>query len=124
MNTLPDLLSFVVTTLQAWPVCRAVRVMETARFSAHQFALKVRAELAAGDTLQVRLYRNGEYTDYAYHLARGEQSIRWDNKEHFPSIPSYPHHFHNASGQVEASPLSGDPAHDLPLVLDCLTTRR
>ena len=39
MNTLPDLLSFVVTTLQAWPVCRAVRVMETARFSAHQFAI-------------------------------------------------------------------------------------
>jgi len=124
LNTLPDLLSFVVSTLQAWSVCGAVRVIETAQFSPGQFAFKVRAELATGSALLVRLYRNGEHTDYAYYLARGEQSIRWDNKEHFPSMPSYPHHFHNAAGQVEASPLTGDPAHDLLLVLDYLTTVR
>ncbi|MEW6665454.1 MAG: DUF6516 family protein [Thermodesulfobacteriota bacterium] len=124
MNTLPDLLSFIVTTLQAWPMCRGVQVVETALFSPRQFAFKVRAELVTGGTLDTRLYCNGEHTDYAYHLACGEQSVRWDNKEHFPSIPSHPHHFHTASGQVEASPLTGDPAHDLPLVLDYLTNRR
>ncbi|WP_258189407.1 toxin-antitoxin system TumE family protein [Candidatus Hakubella thermalkaliphila] len=83
----------------------------------------MRAELAAGDVLQVRLYRNNEHTDYAYQLFRGERPVvRWDNKEHFPSISSYPHHFHNTSGQVEASPLTGDPAHDLPFVLNYLAT--
>ncbi len=123
MNTLADLSSFVVTTLQAWPLCRTARVMETMQFSSRHFTLKIRAELAAGGMLQVRLYCNGEHTDYAYHLVRGDQSIRWDNKEHFPSISSYPHHFHGASGQVEASPLNGDPAHDLPLVLTLITQR-
>jgi hypothetical protein len=121
MNTLADVLGLVVTMLQAWPLSHAVRVLETHQFSDRQFALKVRAELTAGGTLQVRLYRNGEHTDYAYQLIRGGESIRWDNKEHFPSIASHPHHFHSASGQVEASPLIGDPSYDLPFVLDYLT---
>ena len=122
MSTFADWLSFVITTLQTWPLCRAVRVLETHQFSAPQFALKVRADLAAGDALQVRLYRNGEHTDYAYQLISGEQSIRWDNKEHFPSLPSYPHRFHDASGRAGASPLTGDPFDDLPLVLNYLAT--
>ncbi len=25
--------------------------------------------------------------------------MRWDNKEHFPEIVSYPHHFHSAAGE-------------------------
>ncbi len=122
MSTLPDLLSFVVTTLQTWSLCRAVRVLETRQFSKHQFTLKVRAELAVGGILQVRLYRNSEHTDYAYHLIHDDKAVRWDNKEHFPALSSHPHHFHNSSGQVEASPLTGDLFHDLPLVLDYLTT--
>lgn len=121
MNTLPDLLNFVVTTLQISPLCHAVYIVETHQFSARQFAIKVRAELIVGSVLQVRLYRNGQHIDYAYQLVRNENPVlRWDNKEHFPSIPSHPHHFHNPSGQVEASPLTGDPAHDLPFVLDYL----
>ena len=120
MSTLPDLLSFVVTTLQTFSLCRTVRVMETRQFSKHQFTLKVRAELSAGGILQVRLYRNGEHTDYAYHLIHDDKAVRWDNKEHFPALPSHPHHFHSASGQVEASPLTGDPSRDLPLVLNYL----
>jgi len=121
MSTFADVLSLVVTALQGWPLSHAVRVLETHQFSDRQFALKVRAELAAGGTLQVRLYRNGEHTDYAYQLIRGDESIRWDNKEHFPSIASHPHHVHSASGRVEASPLIGDPSHDLPFVLEYLT---
>lgn len=123
MNTLPDLLNFVVTSLQASSLCTAVHVLETQQFSERQFALKVRAEFVVGGVIQVRLYCNGEHTDYAYQLVRDEKSIlRWDNKEHFSTIASQPHHFHNASEQVEASPLIGDPAHDLPFVLSYLAT--
>ena len=50
MSTLPDLLSFVVTTLQTFSLCRTVRVMETRQFSKHQFTLKVRAELCGRHT--------------------------------------------------------------------------
>ncbi len=121
MNTLADLLTFVVSTLETWQLCVGVRVWETEQFSSDQFALKVRAQLKSGNVLQIRLYRNGAHTDYAYQLLVNEEpSFRWDNKEHFPSIGSHPHHFHVTPLQTESSPLTGDPSHDLPLVLDYL----
>ncbi|MDE3092146.1 MAG: hypothetical protein KGJ80_22455 [Chloroflexota bacterium] len=124
MNTLADLLNLIVSTLQTSPLCAGVRVLETLQFSDTQFAFKVRADLKSGDVLQVRLYLNGEHTDYAFQLLRDDKPVvRWDNKEHFPSISSRPHHFHNASGQIESSPLTGDATHDLPLVLKYLESR-
>ncbi len=120
MKTLSDWLEFVITTLQTWSHCDSVRILETQQFSAQQFALKVRATLTSGGALQVRLYRNGAHTDYAYHVIYGEQSMRRDNKEHFPTLCSHPHHFHATHGQVETSPLTGNPDHDLPLVLNYL----
>jgi len=119
-----DLLNVVVSTLQTSSFCRSVRTIEAFRFSETQFGLKVRADLTSGHVLQVRLYRNGEHTDYAYQLFQTDTPVlRWDNKEHFPSISSFPHHFHNASGLVEFSPLTGDPAHDLPFLLNYLAIR-
>ena len=70
MNTLADQLNFVTTTLQRSPLCRVVRIIETDNFSRNQFALKVRAELAEGKILQVRLYYNQDHTDYAYQLVQ------------------------------------------------------
>lgn len=123
MNTLADLLSFVMTQLQNNKSVRNVQVLETIRFSENQFILKVRATLASGDVLQVRLYQNDQHTDYAYQLFHDESHVmRWDNKEHFPSISSFPHHFHDALEHTENSPLNGDPSHDLPIVLDYLVT--
>lgn len=121
MNTLAELLSTTTTTLQMWSLCNTVRVLETNRFSDSQFAFKLRAELKTGGIFQVRIYRNGEHTDYAYYFSQGEVSFRWDNKEHFPDISSHPHHFHHSSGQIESSPLSGDLTVDLPITLRYLT---
>ncbi len=121
MNTLPDLLNYVVSALQRSHSCSAVRVLETQSFAARQFALKVRAELVTGDTLHVRIYHNGDHVDYSYQLLRDTRlGMRWDNKEHFPELASYPHHFHSAAGQVRSSPLTGDVTHDLPIVLSML----
>ena len=123
MKSLADLLNFVVSTLQASPLCHAVSILETLQFSDEQFALKVRAELANGNTLQVRLYYNRAHIDYAYQIFRKETPmIRWDNKEHFPSIATQPHHFHMSADAIESSPLDGDPQHDLPIILNYLTT--
>ena len=115
---LADWLNFVVSVLQTSPLCQRVQIIETHPFSNRQFALKVRANLEGGHTLQVHLYRNFAYTDYAYQLFREDKPIlRWDNKEHFPDLPSYPHHFHTPLGKVENSALTGDPQKDLFLVL-------
>ena len=48
--------------------------------------------------------------------------MRWDHKEDFPEIASYPHHFHSTAGEVRASPLTGDVVHDLPIVLSTLVS--
>jgi len=66
VSSLSDLLAFLVTTLQESNVCRSVRVLETHPFSTRQFALKVRADLLSNDTLQIRVYRNGEHYDYSF----------------------------------------------------------
>jgi len=121
VNTLADLLSYVVTALQRSGRCSAVRVLDTQSFSARQYAIKMRAELSNGDVLQIRIYGNGGHVDYSYQLLRaGEPLMRWDNKEHFPEIASYPHHFHSPSGEVRTSPLTGDVTTDLPVVLAML----
>lgn len=123
MNTLADLLGYVVTALQKSGLCSAVRVLEAQSFSARQFALKTRAELVTGAVLQVRIYRNGDHVDYSYQLLREDGPVmRWDNKEHFPETASYPHHFHSTTGQVCSSSLTGDASHDLPIVLDNLAS--
>ncbi len=123
MTTLAAALNFVITTLQGSPLCSAARVIETHQFSERQFALKARADLVRGGVLQVRLYYNDRHVDYAYQLFRGDQPVlRWDNKEHFPDISTQPHHFHTHLGSVTDSFLNSDPIHDLPLVLDYLTT--
>lgn len=85
MNTLADLLSYVVTALQRSGFCSAVRVLETQAFSARRFALKIRAELVTGDVLQVRIYRNGDHVDYSYQLLRNSEPImRWDKQGALP----------------------------------------
>ncbi len=122
MTTLAELLSYVVTALQESDSCREVRVVETHSFSARQFAFKVRAAMITGETLQVRIYHNGSYIDYSYQLLRDSEHImRWDNKEHFPAIDSYPHHIHTITGEVIASTLTGELEHDLSFVLSTLS---
>lgn len=121
MNTLPDLLNFVVTSLQLSPLCSDVHVVSTEAFSNRQFTLKVRAKLVDGSLLQARLYYNDGHIDYAYQLIQNELPfLRWDNKEHFPHLSTHPHHFHMADGSVTESPLTGNPIQDLPDILNHL----
>lgn len=121
MKQVTQLLGFVVSTLQLSPVCRQVKILEVNHFSDQQFAFKVRAALRDGRVLQIRLYRNDEHTDYAYQLLDGDKPVqRWDNKEHFPHLASFPHHCHTIDGRVIESALTGEPEHDLPLVIGTL----
>lgn len=123
MNTLPDLLNIIVTTLQTSLLFDSVKVVETSQFSESQFLLKVRAQLSTGKMLQIRVYQNGEHIDYAYQMFSGDQGIiRWDNKEHFPVIATHPHHFHSSTGVIQDSELVGDPVRDLLVVLELIAS--
>ncbi len=115
--TLPALLGTVKAILQADPLCRRVRVIETKEFSPEQFLFKLRADLPKAYRLQVRIYYNQGHIDYAYQLFTTVPVLRWDNKEEFHHLASYPHHHHDEHGDVDLSPLTGDPSRDLALVL-------
>jgi hypothetical protein len=122
LTSLASLLGAVMAILQAHPVSEQAAVVESKVFSADQFFFKVRAQFIAGHNFQVRIYYNHGHTDYAYQLFTDVPLWRWDNKEEFAHLPTYPHHFHDQHGQVHPSPLIGDPIADIEVVLDELLT--
>ncbi|MCX6031972.1 MAG: DUF6516 family protein [Chloroflexi bacterium] len=117
MTSLPSLLGALSATIQAHSLCKRVADIETREFTANQFLFKIRAEFANKTTLQVRVYFNRGHIDYAYQLFADTPLLRWDNKEEFRSIATYPHHHHDAQGNVQPSPLLGDPVSDIRMVL-------
>ena len=98
MTTLPSLLAALAAAIQTHALCKKVTVLETKEFSPSQFFFKVRAELAGGGRLQVRIYYNRGHIDYAYQLLIGAPLLRWDNKEEFRHLATYPHHHHDEKG--------------------------
>lgn len=120
MSSLPALLNLVVTTLQTYPYCTSVAVVETKEFSDEQFFVKVRAELSGSVSFQVRIYYNRGHHDYAYQLFADAPIWRWDNKEDCPGLENFPHHQHMPDGEIAPSTLCGDPATDLPEVMEAI----
>ena len=117
MISLPSLLGALRAILQAHPLCEKVTGVETREFSSDQFSFAIRANLAGAKKLQVRIYYNRGHVDYAYQLFTDVPLLRWDNKEEFRHLATYPHHHHDEQGHVKQSPLSGDPSRDMGIVL-------
>jgi hypothetical protein len=120
MASLPQLLGAFLGILEAHSLCKKVVVLETKEFSTDQYFIKIRAEIAKGYKLQIRIYYNYGHVDYAYQLFTELPILRWDNKEEFSDLASYPHHFHAIDGYIKNSPLSGDPLKDISIVLQYL----
>lgn len=120
MISLPALLGSCMAVLQAYPLCQRTEIVETRAFSSDQFFFKIRAELTGRYHFQVRIYYNQGHIDYAYQLFTDVPLLRWDNKEEFPHLATYPHHHHDQHGHVNESPLTGDPVEDLEIVLQQL----
>ena len=68
--------------------------------------------------LDIRLIQTENESIYAYQLFTDHPMARWDNAPHFPSIATFPHHYHNLNGEVEPSPLKGLIFEDLDYVLE------
>ncbi len=118
MISLPFLLGTLMTKLQSHPVCQRARVIETKFFSSEQFFFKIRADFKGGNNFQARVYYNQGHIDYAYQLFTHMPILRWDNKEEFQNLSTYPHHQHDEKGNVKASGLTGDPVIDIDVVLN------
>lgn len=117
MTSLPSLLGAITAVLQTHSLCEKVISVETKEFSPDQFFFKVRAKLTGKSRIQVRIYYNRGYIDYAYQLFTNVPLLRWDNKEEFRHLATYPHHYHDEQGNIKPSPLFGDPVEDIKVVL-------
>lgn len=118
MTTLAAMLGALTAILQAHPLCERTTIVETREFSPDQFFFKVRVELPEGYRFQVRVYSNFGHVDYAYQLFKEDSPVlRWDNKEEFRSLKTHPHHHHDDRGNIQPSPLIGDPQADIVLAL-------
>jgi len=115
--SLASLLGALMAVLESHPLCQQVTVVETKTFTPDQYFFKVRAKLPEEHRFQVRIYYNRGHTDYAYQLFTDVPLLRWDNKEEFRHLTTYPHHHHDDQGNVEPSPLTGDPLKDITVVL-------
>ena len=122
MISLPTLLGKLTAILQAHRLCQRTEIGETKAFSPDQFFFKIRSELTGEYKFQVRIYYNQGHVDYAYQLFTDVPLLRWDNKEEFPHLTTYPHHHHDWHGHVKASLLTGNPVEDLKIVLQQLDT--
>ena len=67
--------------------------------------------------LDVRLIQTENEIIYSYQLFHDRPIIRWDNAPHFPSVTTFPHHFHDQNDKIKASNLTGDIIEDIDYVL-------
>ena len=61
-----------------------------------------------------------DYQEYSYQILlshQGSKSIRYDNFDDRWDVSSRPNHVHMADKTVVASPMNGDPVHDMPLLI-------
>jgi hypothetical protein len=104
-------------TLNASPLiaqCDIVKRDETAQRAFY----KVRCSLLVKPyKLELKLIVTETELIFAYQLFSTKALIRWDNEPHFPTLASFPHHFHTATEEVTASPLTGNPDEDINQVL-------
>lgn len=114
------MLPLLEALLQASSKVKSFQIIDNDPIDGDNFLFKIRCELTSGQTLQIRLRAVSGSIRYSYQELTDKPSQRWDNAPHFPNHPNFPHHYHDPQGNVTESLLTGDPAVDLPRVLDVL----
>ena len=88
------------------------------QLSDEHFVLKI--DLKQQSILYIKY---NDYQEYAYQVLISQQaskSFRYDNFDDRWEVSTRPHHLHSAGNIVEASPMNGDPHHDMPLLIKVL----
>lgn len=107
----------LVSFLRKHPLVNSLRIINYDETPAGKVELKIRCRLIEGYRFQVWLHHEVDFQDYAFQLFTDHPILRWDNAPHYPDISTAPHHFHNESGTVSESMLTGQPLQDLMVVL-------
>lgn len=110
------LLDDLLARLRAEPILTDVRVVESESVDDATFHFKIRAAVKWAN-LQLRFLSDDSFTRYSFQLYSDRPLLRWDNTPHYPGLPNFPHHFHDAEGKISGSPLMGNLMSDVEIVL-------
>jgi hypothetical protein len=105
-----DYLTAILSELAANPLIASFEVAEQWLESDRGYA-RVRARLNNGDFLELAEYFSSAGDSctperYRYQWMDATREVlrkRWDNVEHSPELPGFPHHVHLSDGRVEPS---------------------
>lgn len=111
----------ILEILESNDLIQSTRVVNYDETPSGRLEAKLRSQLPKDHTLQIWIHIEPESLDYAYQLFTTVPLLRWDNSPHYGHLATAPHHFHNESGRVSASPLTGNIKRDLKIVLKEIT---
>lgn len=121
MRDIKEYLDAIKTKILLSPVISSFSITTERAFSDRGY-FRARLTLINGDFLEVSeyfIFQAGtcvtkEYR-YQWMDALQRQLIkRWDNAEHFPNLPNFPHHIHNGS---ETNVISGQVLNIIELIV-------
>ena len=123
MTTVESYLEEVNDYLIDHPQVDSFRII-TERIQVGSTYIRVRLTLVNGSFLHFTEYREADVDGelqlitYSYQWMNSENVLltRWDNAEHYPKLPNFPHHLHNSD---EKNVLPGEPMN-LFKVLDII----
>lgn len=115
------MLPWLEALLQTSRQVTSFQIVDNDPLDERNFLFKIRCELTSGRTLQIRLRAVAGVIRYSYQEFADKLLRRWDDAPHFSHLPNFPHHYHDEQGNIIESSLIGDPAVDLPLVLNALS---
>jgi len=121
-----EYLIVIKTTIVANPIIASHQITRQ-RSSNYDAYIRVIASFIDDSRLEIMEYAritvedDMELTRYSYHWMDSDNNllIRWDNAEHYPDLPNFPHHLHDGD---EKNVVPGEPM-TLSRVLDLIAER-
>ena len=110
------LLDDLLARMRATPELRDIQVLENEAVDDETFVFKIHASILP-NYLQIRFLADKNIERYSFQLYSDHPLLRWDNAPHYPNLQNSPHHFHNQSGNVFPSALTGNLLDDFDIVI-------
>lgn len=114
MNALVD---DILGILRTSALVKNTRIIQYDETPSGKLEIKIRCQLPKSHQLQIWIHVEPEFQDYAYQVFTTTPLLRWDNAPHYSHLATAPHHFHDESGKVHGSSLTGNIQQDVKTVL-------
>jgi len=110
------LLDDLLARMHSAPELSDIQIVENEAVDDETFVFKIHASILP-NSLQIRLLADGNFKRYSFQLYSDRPIMRWDNAPHYLNLQNSPHHFHDQSGNIFPSALTGNLLDDFDIVI-------